>query len=123
MKQKEHMKRNRFDTSAFYAALDAQREAKRLSWRDVAKEAKVNASTLTRLGQGKLPDGDNFAVLLGWLGLGIEPFLQGETRHKAETLACVSALLYNDPCLTSDQAILLDTLMRSTYLSLCKVKG
>ena len=47
-----------FDVGAFHAALDSQRLAMGLNWKDVAAEAGVSASTLTRMAQGKRPDVD-----------------------------------------------------------------
>ena len=37
-----------FDASAFYEALDAQRQARQLNWKQVAAGSGVSASTLTR---------------------------------------------------------------------------
>ena len=47
---------NFFDAEGFYAALDAIRLGREISWKKVAENAKVSASTLTRMGQGKRPD-------------------------------------------------------------------
>ena len=41
-----------FDLGKFHAALNAQREAKGLNWKEVAEESGVSASTLTRMSQG-----------------------------------------------------------------------
>ena len=46
----------RFDVAALHSALDAQRRSRRLTWKDVATESGVSASTLTRLSQGRQPD-------------------------------------------------------------------
>lgn len=56
------------DVDALYVALDRQRRRDRKKWRDVAHEAGLSASTLTRLGQGKRPDADGLVRLLAWLG-------------------------------------------------------
>ena len=50
------IKRARFDGDAFYAALDGERQARQFTWRRVAEESGVSASTLTRISQGKRPD-------------------------------------------------------------------
>lgn len=58
----------RLDTSALYTSLDVVRRAKGISWRDIATETGLSASTLTRLGQGTHPDADGLVSLLAWLG-------------------------------------------------------
>ena len=64
-----------FDNEKFYAALDASRVARGLTWKQVATESGVSASTLTRMAQGKRPDVDGLAALLGWSGLRADSFL------------------------------------------------
>jgi hypothetical protein len=56
------------DTEALYTAVDRQRRTRRIYWRDVAAEAGVSASGLTRLGHGHRPDADCLVRLLVWLG-------------------------------------------------------
>ena len=105
-----------FDTPAFYAALDAQREAKRLTWRQVAAAAGVSASTLTRMGQGRRPDLDGLARLCVWSGLMANDYIRPTTgRGEPETLARISTYLRADPYLEPETAAMLDKLIRSTY--------
>ena len=66
------IKRARFDGDAFYAALDGERQARQFTWRRVAEESGVSASTLTRISQGKRPDVDSLAALSAWSGLDVE---------------------------------------------------
>ena len=106
------MKKKAFDSAAFYAALDAQRAARNLTWKDVAGEAGLSASTLTRMGRGNRPDVDGFASLLAWSGLPAEPFIRpsgSEPRVPPETLAMISTNLRNDPSLSSQSAEALRT--------------
>lgn len=63
------------DRRALHAALDERRETRHLSWRQVAREAGVSASTVTRLQSGRAPDVDGFARLISWLGGGADRFL------------------------------------------------
>ena len=56
------------DVEALYQALDRKRRQARLRWRDIAKEAGVSPSTLTRVGHGRRPDADGLVRLLVWLG-------------------------------------------------------
>ena len=103
-----------FDNDAFYAALDATRQARELTWKQLANEAKVSASTLTRVGQGKRPDVDSFAALSAWAGLNPEDFIPAITTP-AEPLSEISMLLRRDPNLTPQAATMLDELLKATY--------
>lgn len=62
--------------------LNMHREAYGMSWREVAAEADVPASTLTRLKQGKKPDVDAFARLVFWLQLPADQFLVVRVRTR-----------------------------------------
>ena len=64
----------RFDVTALHAAMDGQRRSRRLTWKDVATESGVSASTLTRLSQGRQPDVNSLAALTAWLGMSRRPF-------------------------------------------------
>lgn len=87
----------RLDVPAFYAALNAQREERGLSWRQVAAEAGVGPSTLSRLAQGKRPDVDSFGALIHWLGLPAENFMRRDggasEERPTEPAAAISSLL------------------------------
>lgn len=67
----------RFDAAVFYAALDARRRALGLRWRDVAVQASVSRSMLSRLGvQHLCPDVHGLARLLVWLGnTDLQPYI------------------------------------------------
>ncbi|WP_326959274.1 helix-turn-helix domain-containing protein [Amycolatopsis sp. NBC_01286] len=65
----------RIDTRRLYDALDGQRRARKLSWRQVAHEAGVSPSLLSRMGNGHRPDLDGFVALVQWLGLPAEDFM------------------------------------------------
>jgi transcriptional regulator with XRE-family HTH domain len=66
----------RLDCDALYVALDRQRRQRRIQWRQIAREAGVSPSTLTRVGQGRRPDADGLARLLVWLGsTDLAPFI------------------------------------------------
>lgn len=72
----------RLDCDALYVALDRQRRARRMSWRDVLADAGVKGPSLsTRLGQGHPPSADNLVRLLKWLGrTDLGPFITQEDR-------------------------------------------
>jgi transcriptional regulator with XRE-family HTH domain len=108
--------RDNFDVEAFYAALDSQRTALNMTWKDVAAEASVSASTLTRMSDGKRPDVDGLAALLRWSGLRAETFIRKtENQGKPETLAQVSAVLRADRTLSKESAAALDQIFRAAY--------
>ena len=65
----------RLDAGRLYTALDAQREANGLSWRQLALEAGVSASLVSRMGNGHRPDLDGFIALVQWLGMPAETFM------------------------------------------------
>lgn len=109
----------RFDSEAFYDALDSARQAKRLNWKEVAAETGVSASTLTRMAQGKRPDVDGLAALAAWSGLNVDDFVRSEhERSEPEPLAMISAHLRSDKNLTTDAAAALDDVIKATYEAL-----
>ena len=68
------------DCDALYVALDRQRRARRMSWRDVLLGAGIKGPSLaTRLGQGHPPAVDNLVRLLTWLGeTDLKPYITKE---------------------------------------------
>ncbi|NIJ14608.1 transcriptional regulator with XRE-family HTH domain [Saccharomonospora amisosensis] len=63
------------DARRLHDALDAQRRARGLSWRQLAEEAGVSPSLLSRMGNGHRPDLDGFIALVQWLGSPAEEFM------------------------------------------------
>lgn len=110
-------KLGQFDASGFYEALDATRQSRRMTWKDVAAAAGVSASTLTRMAQGKRPDVDSLAALTAWSGLQADAFIRSETtaRPEAEPLAMISTLLRGDRQLTPEAATALEAVIKAAY--------
>lgn len=105
-----------FDGESFYLALDAQREAKEMTWRQVAVATGVSASSFTRMAQGKRPDVDSLAALCAWSGLSADNYLRGATKDKKpEPLAMISTLLRADRTLSRQNAAMLDELIKVAY--------
>jgi transcriptional regulator with XRE-family HTH domain len=105
-----------FDASAFYEALDAERQARKLNWKQIAAESGVSASTLTRMAQGKRPDVDSLAALAAWSGLRTDEFVRsGEARPEPEPLAKITTYLRSDKNLSPEAARALDELIKATY--------
>lgn len=110
----------KLDMDALMAALDAQRQSLDISWRELARQASVSPSSLTRMHQGKNPDVNTFAALLQWLGLPAERFMFAEPRnHKqkapAHPLAIASTLLRGKKHMTTKATKALDDLVRAAY--------
>jgi len=116
------METTHFDVEAFFAAIDAQRTARKLVWKQVAEEAGVSASTLTRMAQGRRPDVDGLAALLGWSGLKAEDFLIRPKRshNKVETLAMICSQLRADPHLEKADVEALEAIVKVAYEKLRK---
>lgn len=114
--------RGHFNASAFYSALDGERRSRQQTWKSVAEEAQVSASTLTRMAQGRRPDVDSLAALVSWSGLSADTFVNRERdRPEPGSLAKISAHLKNDPHLTPEAAEALDQLVKATYERMRKI--
>ncbi len=106
---------DRFDSEAFYAALNAVRLSRQRTWKEVAQEAGINASTLSRIGQGTNPDVDGLAALLRWSNLKAESFIPGANGTGSEFIAKITALLRADPKLAKKDAKLIEEIVISAY--------
>lgn len=109
---------DRFDNEAFYAALNAVRLSRQKTWKDVAQESGVQASTLSRIGQGANPDVNGLAALLAWSNLKAEMFIRGSAEAESEPIAKITALLRADPRLSKMNAKLIEDIVISTYTKL-----
>lgn len=109
-------KKGWFDAGAFYEALDGVRQAKRLTWKQVAGESGVSASTLTRMAQGKRPDVDGLAALVAWSGLDADDYVRSAAaKPQPEPLAKISTYLRSDKNLSPEAANAIDELVKATY--------
>jgi transcriptional regulator with XRE-family HTH domain len=107
-----------FDMEAFYAALNAARLSRQKTWKEVAQEAGIAASTLSRMSQGSNPDVHGLAALLKWSNLKAETFIRGASKEEPPPIARLAALLRADPHLTPQNAKLLEEIVVSTYKKL-----
>ena len=108
----------RFDVDALHAAMDSERRSRRLTWKQVAAESGVSASTLTRLSQGRQPDVNSFAALTAWLGMSADHFMRtGQVAQfgAASSLAQISSIIHTDPNLSPEGSVALEELIRATY--------
>ena len=106
-------RQHKFDVAGFWAALDAQRAAKGLNWKEVSEQSGVSASTLTRMSQGRRPDLDGLALLLAWSGLDAANFIHD--ANDPEPLALISAALRADRNLSPESAKALEDMIKTAY--------
>jgi len=113
-----------FDVSALHSALDSERMARNLTWKEVSAESGVSASALTRLSQGRRPDVDSLAALTAWLGIPADRFMASRARAggAASPLTHISTIIRDDPNLNPDAATALDELIKATYTRLREQK-
>lgn len=116
------MSRGQFAASAFYEALDNVRKNKGISWKKVAEESGVSASTLTRMAQGKRPDVDSMAALAAWSSLNVDNFITsgGQQTENQNLIEDVTALFRADPALSSEAKIAIEAIVRAAHE---KLKG
>ena len=108
----------RFDVAALHAALDAQRRTRHLTWKNVADESGVSASTLTRLSQGRQPDVNSLAALTAWLGISADDFMRSERAERfgaPSPLAQISSIIHRDPNLNPEGVVALEEMIKATY--------
>ena len=105
-----------FDADAFYHVLDAERSQRGLTWKDVAAQTGVSASTLTRLGQGRRPDVDSFARLVAWGGFTADQFVH-PPKHDQEGgfMTNLPTYLRSDPNLDERGVQALEAIIRAAY--------
>jgi len=110
-----------FDSQGFYRALEAAVRARDLTWKQVAGETGVSASTLTRMSQGRQPDAASLAALSAWAGLNPSDFVQAAYKApRTESIAQISTLLRSDPNLDVGSAEALEAIVRAAYERLRK---
>lgn len=109
-----------FDNAGFFAALDAERSARGKTWKQVAAEAQVSASTLTRMSQGKRPDVDSLSALVEWSGLDSRHFVGKGTTVVPSSIGQVVAQFRADPRLSPESAAALEEVVKATYERLKK---
>ena len=102
MPEPGHGERGSFAASAFFGALDAERQARRMTWK-----------------QGRRPDVDSLAVLVDWAGLRADDFVvRVHGAREASPLAVISAYLKSDRSLTPEAATALEKVVKVTYEAL-----
>ena len=65
----------RLNSKALYEALNHQRLARDLTWRQVAAEIGVSVTTITRIKNGGRMEVDGMLAMVGWLQVPVETFV------------------------------------------------
>lgn len=105
-----------FDAPGFYRALDAEREGKKLNWKQISQATGVSASTLTRMAQGRRPDADSLAKLSAWAGINPADYVDRMGAAPAEaSLTRVLAYFRADSNLTKEAAVALEEMVHAAY--------
>jgi transcriptional regulator with XRE-family HTH domain len=90
------MNQTHLNVAALYASLDAQRSARNLSWRNLAKDIGISPSTFSRMANGLRPDVDAFASMTQWLAMPADVFITDDRagdREEPELVAQLAPLL------------------------------
>jgi len=70
----------RFDSKALYAALDAQRGVRGMTWTQVAASTGVSPATITRTRTDGRLEVDGMLAMVRWLGVPVETFVRESKR-------------------------------------------
>ena len=82
------------DVRSLHSALDKARESQGLSWRQLAKEIGVSASTISRMANDLKPDVTAFAAMTTWLKMPAEDFyVGGDANNSSEEPDLVAQLV------------------------------
>jgi transcriptional regulator with XRE-family HTH domain len=112
-----------FNGDAFYRALESTVVSRSKTWKQVAVETGVSASTLTRMAQGRRPDAASLAALSAWAGLNPSDFVDAPYKSsQPEAMARISSLLHTDPHLDEQSAEALEAIVRTAYERLRKAE-
>jgi transcriptional regulator with XRE-family HTH domain len=90
------MPQTQINVPALYAALDAVRESRGISWRQLAREVQVSPSTFSRMANRQKPDVDAFLALVRWLKVPAERFMtdaDDQDREEPPLMAELAPLL------------------------------
>lgn len=105
-----------FDGDAFYRSLEKTVTARNVTWRQVAAETGVSASTLTRMAQGRRPDAASLAALSAWAGINPSDYVEAPYKTtRPESITQISALLRTDPNLDAESADAVEAIVRAAY--------
>jgi transcriptional regulator with XRE-family HTH domain len=70
------------DVPELYRRLDRRRTERGLSWRQVAAQLDISASTISRMTSGKRPDADALITFIVWLDLDTDIALMVQPKEQ-----------------------------------------
>lgn len=109
----------RFDGGEFFPALDTERQDRQCTWKQVAQEYGISASTLSRMSQGKRLDVDGLAKLAPRSWLDVDRFSRSNaTKVEPEPMTAISSRLHSDSRLNEEAAVALDQMVKAAYRSM-----
>lgn len=108
------------DIANLGALLRARRREKHLSLRDLADQTGVSLNTLSRVERGHVPDLKNFRLILDWLELPAERFLEG--GGEVSTPEVIARHLRSDRRLPEEAAKKIAELVEEMYHKLTSEK-
>jgi transcriptional regulator with XRE-family HTH domain len=110
-----------FALDAFMTALDLQRQARQLTWRQVALEIKISQSTFTRMAAGFSPDVGNLVAIAAWGGLRLDDYIRHPDGTPAPSSPPVSELIARlgaDPALGERDRTILSRVVAALYAAM-----
>lgn len=118
------MRNSHFDLRGFFASVDVARRSRRLTWKQVASETGVSASSLSRMSAGRRPDVDTLAALTAWAELDLNQFISASRKSNAKFApGAVAAYLSQDPNLSSEAVAALTEVLAVSYDRLTGSQG
>jgi transcriptional regulator with XRE-family HTH domain len=66
----------RFNSKGLYDALNAQRLARNLTWREVADQIGISVTTITRVKSGGRMEVNGMLAMVEWLRVPVETFVR-----------------------------------------------
>lgn len=109
------------DVAAIYAALDQERQSRGMSWRQVAAEAGLSPSTLSRMAQGHPPALEGVVKLANWAGCSLDELVgRGSGRISADMAppAAISSYLRTRKELSAQGLDALEAIIQAAYENL-----
>lgn len=119
------MKSKKFDVKIFWIALDKLRISNGYTWKQVAEQSGVSASTLSRIAQGKRPDVDSLTALITWARFDSRRFvgLNKGISHGNDSLVEISHQLRSDKSLDPEAAETIEAMVTAAYQRMRKKDG
>lgn len=120
------MSEDAIDASAIHAVLDKERRSRDMSWRQVAREAGVSPSTLSRMAQGHTPAAEGLVRLADWAGFSVDELLGRSADRLAADVSpptAISSYLRTRKELDPEGVEAIEAIVQAAYEKLQKDQG